>query len=45
MLDGAGSESYIENKQSGKKIPLAIENGVHMMQMLVKPAPFQGQAK
>ena len=45
VLDGPGSESYIENKQSGKKIPLSIENGVCMMQMLVKPAPFQAQAK
>ena len=45
VLDGAGSESYIQNKQTGKKIPLSIENGVYMMQMLVKPAPFQGQAK
>ena len=45
LLDGAGSESYIQNKQTGKNIPLSIENGVYMMQMLAKPAPFQGQAK
>jgi len=46
VLDGAGSESYIQNKQTGQKIPLSIENGVYMMQMLVKPAaPFQGQAR
>ena len=44
VLDGAGSESYIQNKQTGKKIPLTIENGVYMMQMLVKPVPFSGQA-
>jgi len=31
---------YIENKKSGKKIPLTIENGVYMMEMLV--VPFQG---
>ena len=31
--------SYIENKASGKKIPLAIENGVYMMEMLVVPFP------
>ena len=45
VLDGVGSESYIQNKQTGQKIPLSIENGVYMMQMLVKPAPFQGQAR
>ena len=46
VLDDAGSESYILNKKTGQKIPLSIENGVYMMQMLVKPAaPFQGQAK
>ena len=45
VLDGVGSESYIQNKQTVQKIPLSIENGVYMMQMLVKPAPFQGQAR
>ncbi len=30
---------YIENKKSGKKIPLTIENGVYMMEMLVVPFP------
>ena len=46
VLDDAGSESYIQNKKTGKKIPLTIENGVYMMQMLVRPpTPFQGQAK
>ena len=34
---------YIENKKSGKKIPLTIENGVYMMEMLV--VPFQGPTK
>ena len=44
VLDETDSESYILNTVSGKKIPLAIENGVYMMQMLVKPsAPFQGR--
>ena len=42
VLDGAGSESYIQNKQTGKKIPLSIENGVYMMQMLVKTCSFPG---
>ena len=44
VLDDADSESYIENKKIGKKIPLDIENGVYMMEMLVKP-PFQRPAK
>ena len=45
-LDDADSESYILNKKTGTKVPLTIENGVYMMQMLVKPAaPFQGQVK
>jgi len=48
-LDDVDSESYILNKKTGKKVPLTIENGVYMMEMLVKPptaaAPFQGQGK
>ena len=45
VLGDANSESYILHKATAKKIPLTIENGVYMMQMLVKPAaaPFQGQ--
>ena len=45
VLDGAGSESYIQKKQTGTKIPLTIANGVYMMQMLVKLVLFQGQAR
>ena len=46
VLDGEGSESYIQNKKTGTKIPLRIENGVYMMEMqVVKPTPFQGQGK
>ena len=45
-LGDADSESYILNKKAGAKVPLAIENGVYMMQMLVKPAaPFRGQVE
>ena len=55
-LDEEGCESYVLNKKTGVKIPLFIENGIHMMEMLVqKPAthqvktkaaaPFQGQVK
>ena len=44
-LGDADSESYILNKRTGKKVPLTIENGVYMMQMLVKPvAPFRGRS-
>ena len=43
VLEAEGLDSYIENKASGKKIPLTIENGVYMMEMLVMP--FQGQTK
>ena len=44
VLDDVGSESYIENKKMGKKIPLKMVNGVYMMEMLVKP-PFPRPAK
>ena len=43
VLDDVDSESYIENKKTGKRIPLVIENGVYMMEMLV--VPFQWQTK
>ena len=43
VLDAEGQDSYIENKQSGKRIPLAIENGVYMMEMQV--VPFQRPTK
>ena len=44
VLDDVGSESYIENKKTGKKISLKMGNGAHMMEMLVKP-PFPRPAK
>jgi len=43
IFDDADSDSYIENKKTGKRIPLVIENGVYMMEMLV--VPFQGPTK
>ena len=43
VLEASGSDSYIENKQSGKRIPLTVESGVYMMEMLV--VPFQGPTK
>ena len=39
VLDDAESDSYIENKKTGTRIPLKIENGVYMMEMLVEPFP------
>ena len=43
VLDGPDSISYIENKETGVKIPLNIENGVYVMEVTVDPvsAPFQ----
>ena len=43
VLEDAASESYIENKASGVRIPLKIENGVYMMEMSF--VRFQGQAR
>ena len=37
VLDDVGSESYIENKSTGIKIPLTVEQGVYMMEMSVQP--------
>ena len=45
VLDDIDSASYIQNKKTGKKVPLEIENGVYMMEMIIKPTPFQRQAK
>ena len=43
VLEAEGLDSYIENKATGRKIPLQIENGVYMMEMLV--VPFQGPTR
>jgi len=42
VLDDEESLSYIENKATGKKIPLKIQNGVYVMEVAVTPkkAPF-----
>ena len=47
VLDDAEHDSYIENKATGVKIPLRIENGVYMMEMIVDSpsAPFTRPAK
>ena len=40
VLEGEGFDSYIENKKTGVKIPIHLENGVYMMEMIVaKPFP------
>ncbi len=44
VLDEEGSDSYIEHKKTGTRIPLTMENGVYMMEMVVAP-PFQRPAK
>ena len=43
ILDDEESDSYIENKKTGTRIPLTIENGVYMMEMVIVP-PFQRPA-
>ena len=54
VLDGPDCLSYIENKATGVKIPLKIENGVYTMEVSVssppspassESAPFQRPAK
>ena len=48
ILDDADSPSYIENKTTGTRIPLKIENGIYVMEVTVEPknvAPFRRQAK
>ena len=37
VLDEESSDSYIENKKSGVRVPLKLENGVYMMEMIVQP--------
>ena len=57
VLDDENSLSYIENKATGTKIPLKIENGVYVMEVAIdpvaptalspsgSPSPFRRQAK
>ena len=46
VLDGPGCSSYIENKATGVKIPLKMENGIYTMGVSASsPAPFPGPAK
>ena len=47
VLDDESSLSYIENKATGTRTPLKIENGVYVMEVAVSPnkVPLRGQAK
>ena len=47
VLDDEDSLSYIENKATGAKIPLKIENGVYWMEVAVTTikTPFRRPAK
>ena len=45
VLDDASSESYIENKATGVKIPIRLKNGIYMLEIAVAQPPFTGQAK
>ena len=40
ILDDANSESYIENKATGVRIPIKLENGIYMMEISVAEPPF-----
>ena len=37
FLEDQDSLSYIENKATGTKIPLKIENGIYVMELAVEP--------
>ena len=45
VLDDANSDSYIENKAIGLKIPIQLQNGIYMLEIAVAQPPFLGQAK
>ena len=45
ILDDEGCESYILNKATGKKIPIVLENGIYMMEMIVSTPSFTRPAK
>ena len=48
ILDDADSPSYIENKATGTRIPIKIENGIYVMEVTVESknvAPLRRQAK
>ena len=45
ILYDASSASYIENKATGVKIPIQLQNGIYMLEIAVAQPPFMGQAK
>ena len=40
VLDDADSESYIENKASGVRVLIRLENGIYMSEIAVVEPPF-----
>ena len=36
VLDDANSDSYIEDKASGVRIPITLEDGIYMMEMVLE---------
>ena len=45
VLGDANSDGYIENKASGVRIPIRLENGIYMMEMVFAEPPFPRPAK
>ena len=45
VLDDEGCDSFIENKSTGKKIPLYLVNGIYEMEVEMQQPPFTGPAK
>ena len=45
VLDDEGCDSFIENKATGKKIPLYLVNGIYEMEVEMQQPPFTGPAK
>ena len=45
VLDDANSDSYIEDKATGVKIPIELENGTYMMEIVAAEPPFTRPAK
>ena len=45
ILDDEGCDSFIENKATGKKIPLYLVNGIYEMEVEIQKPPFTRPAK
>ena len=44
-MDDANSDSYIEDKATGVKIPINLQKRIYMLDIAVAQPPFMGQAK